>query len=205
MQKYEAGISHISAGKLLLFSRLLNVPLNYFYEGLKLEENIGTRLQTNVIQKTRARPSRLLLIEDNPADVLLFRKALDKFTAPVDLQTSHDPDQALQTMQGARHGKTDQCPDVIIMDLSLPKRDGVEVLRLLKKNPKTLATPVIVLTNSINVKDMMDCYKSGAAGFIQKSVSLDDYLNSIATTLDYWLRTVVLPTAGIDSHTAAVK
>src|SRR5271170_5620973 len=77
MQKYESGASQVSAGKLLLFAKIMNVPPSYFYEGIKMEETIGQRLDAHIIPKTRSEPLRILLVENSPADVLLFKKALN--------------------------------------------------------------------------------------------------------------------------------
>jgi transcriptional regulator with XRE-family HTH domain len=193
MQKYETGASHVSAGKLLLFAKILNVPPNYFYEGINLEEAIGKRLDDHLIQKTRAEPLRILLVEDNPADVIWFRKALDKCSEQVDVHVIHDPETVMDFLQhhDTRFGQ--KAADVIILELSLPKISGMDLLRSIKKHPKTLKLPVIVLTNSISTKDMMESYREGAAGFVQKSVDRDDYTESLDIVVKYWSKTVALP------------
>ena len=193
MQKYETGASRVSAGKLLAFAKILNVPASYFYEGLKLEEQIGARIESNIIQRIRTRALRILLVEDNPADVLLFKKALNERAELTNANVLHDAETVMDYLQNhaAKFGKAQ--PDIVVLDLSLPKLNGMELLKLIKKHPKTMEFPVLVLTNSINVKDMVAAYRNGAAGFIQKSVDLEAYKEDLASVVKYWSRTVALP------------
>lgn len=193
MQKYETGASHVSAGKLLLFAKILNVPPSYFYEGINLEESIGKRLDNHIIQSTRTEPLRMLLVEDNPADVILFRKALGACSEQADVHVIHDSETVMDFLQNheIRFGR--KSPDIIVLDLSLPKLSGMDLLKSIKKHPKTLELPVVILTNSINMKDMTESYRKGAAGFIQKSVDLEDYTESLNIVVKYWSKIVALP------------
>ena len=193
MQKYETGASRVSAGTLLIFAKILNVPASYFYEGLKLEEAIGTRIESNIIQRIRTRALRILLVEDNPADVILFKKALDNRAELTNATVVHDAEVVMDYLQNyaTKFGKAQ--PDIVVLDLSLPKLNGMELLKLIKKHPKTMAFPVLVLTNSINVKDMASAYRNGAAGFIQKSVDFEVYMDDLASVVNYWSKTVALP------------
>lgn len=193
MQKYETGASHVSAGKLLLFAKILNVPASYFYEGINLEESIGKRLDSHIIQKTRTEPLRILLVEDSPADVILFKKALNACSEQADVHIIHDAEAVMDFLlhHEAKFGR--KSPDLIVLDLSMPKMNGLELLKSIKKNPVTREIPAIVLTNSINVKDMTESYREGAAGFIQKCVDLEDYTESMDIVVKYWSKTVALP------------
>ncbi|MFA4995173.1 MAG: response regulator [Bdellovibrionales bacterium] len=193
MQKYETGISHVSAGKLLSFARILNVPPNYFYEGLNLEESIGERINASVIQRTRAKAFRILLIEYNPADVILFKKAMNECEGSTEVQSFHDADAAMDFLQNHEAKFNQKLPDLIMLDLSLPKMNGLALLKLIKKNPQLQEIPVVVLTNSISMGDMMEAYRCGAAGFIQKSVELNEYMDCMAIVVRYWSKVVALP------------
>jgi CheY-like chemotaxis protein/DNA-binding XRE family transcriptional regulator len=195
MQKYETGASHVSAGKLLLFARILNVPPNYFYEGLRLEESIGERIDPSLIQKTRAETFRILLIEDNPADVILFKKALNENEGSVDVQTFHDIDTAMDFLQNHETKFNQKLPALIMLDLSLPKVSGLTFLKSIKKNSKLQKIPVVILTNSISMGDMIEAYRLGAAGFIQKAVELKEYVECMASVVKYWSKIVALPYA----------
>lgn len=195
MQKYENGASQVSAGKLLLFAKILNVPPSHFYEGIKLDEHIGKRIESEIIQKTRTAPLHILLIEDNPADVILFKKALNACSEQTEIQIVHDSEKAMECIQHYEAKFDRKQPDIIVLDLSMPKLSGMELLKGLKKHPRTLELPVVVLTNSINVKDMLESYRHGAAGFIQKSVDLDEYRDSLDIVVKYWSKIVALPCA----------
>lgn len=195
MQKYETGASHVSAGKLLLFAKILNVPPSYFYEGLNLQDAVGGRLDNQIIQKAREEPLRILLVEDSPADVILFNKALDACSERAEVHVIHDSEQVMDFLQNHERRFGQRAPDIVILDLSLPKLNGMALLKVIKKNQKTMEIPVIVLTNSISVKDMMESYREGAAGFIQKSVELEDYTESLDVVVKYWSKIVALPCA----------
>lgn len=193
MQKYETGASQVSLSKLLQFAKILNVPPLFFYEGAKLDDEIGEGIASDIIQKTRTETLHVLLVEDSPADVILFRKALSVCSEQVDLHVIHDSETVGDFLQNhhEKHGKA--MPDLIILDLSLPKITGLQLLKSIKSNSETAELPVIILTNSISKKEMREAYRSGAAGFIQKSVDMEQYMESIETVMRYWAKTVSLP------------
>jgi len=195
MQKYETGISHVSAGKLLLFARILNVPPNYFFEGLKLEGALGTRIDASVIQRQRVKPFTVMLVEDNPSDVILFKKALAECEGPAEVQTFHDAEGAMDFLVNHDVKFSQDLPDLVVLDLSLPKVGGLEVLKRIKKHPQLAELPVVILTNSISMNDMMSAYRHGAAGFIQKSVDLSEYMDCMVVVMKYWSKIVALPCA----------
>lgn len=193
IQKYEIGASHVSAGRLLEFAGALNVPLGYFFDGLKLEETLGKRVQSSVIQRTRTQPLHILLIESNPDDVLLFSRMLNECAEGAMVCSAHNAEKAMDHLQHyeSRFGR--RLPDIVVLDISMPKTHGIEILKSIKRHPRTMEVPVVVLTNSTQVKDMMESYRHGAAGFIQKSVDLNEYRESLEVLVKYWSKTVVLP------------
>lgn len=193
MQKYEAGQSQASVSRLLQFAKVLNVPPAYFYEGAKLEDEVGKAIPTDVIQKHRTLPLHVLLVEDNPADVILFRKALSACSEQVDLYVIHTPETVGDYLQNheSKYGKS--APELVILDLSLPKITGLKLLKAIKGNSATVEIPVVILTNSISKKEMQEAYRSGASGFIQKSVDMEQYMESIETVMRYWAKAVALP------------
>jgi CheY-like chemotaxis protein/DNA-binding XRE family transcriptional regulator len=193
MQKYETGVSRVTAGKLLQFAKILNVPPSYFYDGLKLEEAVGSRIRTDIIQRRHNRALHILLIEDNASDVLLFKRTVATNADKVLVNVLHDGPSALEFLHN-HHDEFDQpMPDLVVLDLSLPRMGGMDVLKSIKKNPKTLELPVVILTNSINVKEMMESYRHGAAGFIQKVIEPEEYREAVETMVKYWSKTVALP------------
>ncbi|MDR3449177.1 MAG: response regulator [Alphaproteobacteria bacterium] len=195
MQKYETGVSHVSAGKLLLFAKILNVPMGYFYEGLALEETIGKRIESNIIQKIRNRALHILLVEDRASEVIAFTNALAAQGGHAELHAAHDPEAVMDLLQNYEAKCGQRLPDIVVFDLFLPRLNGIDLLKSIKKHPKTMGLPVVILTNSISVKDMMESYRHGAAGFIQKSVDPREYEQAIDTLVTYWAKTVALPCA----------
>ena len=194
MQKYESGSSHVSAGKLLLLAKVLNVPPAYFYEGIALDDNIGKRLETNFIQKTRTDPLRVLLVDESPSDVILFMKAMNGVSEQLEVRTIHDPQLVMEHLlnHGERFGGSKT--DIVIVEC-LSKSGVAELIRMIKKNPRTQMLPIIALTRSVSVKDLHEMYKHGVASFIQKSVDLDEYTRSLEVFVRYWARIVSLPQA----------
>ncbi len=193
MQKYETGSSQVSAGKLLLFSKILNVPPGYFYDGIKLEDSIGKGIESDIIQKTRTEPLRILLIEDNAADVIFFKRSLDSCSERAEVQVLHNTTNALDFLKNHDVKFGSKLPDIVVLGILISKPGSVEFLKTIKKNPKTMALPIVVLSNSISVKDMIASYKAGASGFIQKSVDIEDYSQSMEIVIKYWAKTVALP------------
>lgn len=193
MQKYETGASQVSAGKLLLFAKILNVPASYFYEGINLEEAIGKRLDSHIIPKTRTEPLRILLVDHNPADVILFKKVLSSCSEQAQVNIMHDADDVMDFLQNHETKFGQRLPDIIVLDISMPKLSGIELLKMIKKRSRMMEIPVIVLTNSISMKDMIESYREGAAGFIQKSVEFEEYKESLDVMVKYWSKTVALP------------
>ncbi len=193
IQKYENGSSQISIDKLLLFAKILNVTPHYFYEGIKLDEQNSNGIKNNLIQKVRTEPLQILLIEDNPSDVILFKLALSNCTEPTEVHIIHQSETVMDFLQNHKTKYGKPLPNIIILALALPKISGMQLLKFIKKNPKTLELPVIILTSSISVKDMIEAYRLGASGFIQKSTDAESYIKSMDIFVKYWSKVVILP------------
>ena len=193
MQKYETGVSQLSVSKMLQFAKILNVPPIFFYNGAKLDDESGKGIENDIIQKSRTEPLHVLLVEDSSADVILFRKALNACSEQVDLHVIHDSETVGDFLKNHRIKFGKPTPDLVILDLSLPKITGLQLLKSIKNNSETSELPVIILTNSISKKEMQEAYRTGAAGFIQKSVDMEQYMESIETAMRYWGKAVALP------------
>src|SRR5271157_2519473 len=112
----------------------------------------------------------ILLVEDNPIDVIMTRKALEEGDFRFRLHVSEDGEQALDFLhQNCNSTDTNSfCPDLILLDLNLPKKTGKEVLAEIRKNPSTSLIPVIILTTSTDNKDIVECYSQSANCYITK-------------------------------------
>jgi CheY-like chemotaxis protein len=129
-------------------------------------------------------------VEDNPADVELTLRALRKSHIANEIIVLRDGQQALDYFfaKGAYVGRnTTKQPKVVLLDLKLPKIDGLEVLKELKNNEKTRTIPVVVLTSSKEESDVLKSYKLGANSYLVKPVDFDRFLESVGNLGLYWL------------------
>jgi two-component system, response regulator len=124
----------------------------------------------------------ILLVEDNPDDVVLTMRALKKNNIANEVQVARDGEEALKAL--AQHKRL---PAVILLDLKLPKVDGLEVLERVRKDPRTQLLPVVVLTSSKEQEDMIKSYKGGANSYIRKPVDFNDFTEAVRQLGLYWL------------------
>lgn len=135
----------------------------------------------------------ILLVEDNPGDVFLTQEALREGQFPHRLSVAEDGEQAMRFLRREGTYKNAPQPDLIFMDLNLPKKDGREVLAEVKNDPGLRHIPVIVLTMSEADQDIARAYKLHANCYLTKPIRMDDFLNMIRSVEDFWLRLVRLP------------
>lgn len=129
---------------------------------------------------------KILLVEDNPDDVKITERALSKSNVKSELFVARDGQEALDFLHKQGEFKDAPRPDLIFLDLKLPKVNGHEVLAEIKKDERLRRIPVIVLTISRREEDMVKAYDSGASGYIQKPVSSSEFIKVITTVCDYW-------------------
>ena len=192
LQKYEYGTSAMTVSRMMKIAGALNVKTDYFYNGAP-EQHIGKKIQSNLIENKRARRLNILLIEDNPADEVLFRKALGKCEYEPHVHSVQNAAAALDYMMNYKTKYAKSRPDLIILDLNLPKTGGLEILKQMRKTPSISDFPVVALTNSIYNKDLNEAYKHNISGFLQKATSFEEFSAKISDTLKYWSDTVILP------------
>ena len=132
----------------------------------------------------------ILLVEDNPNDVELTLHALKKSHLTNKIHVVRDGEEALNFFFAENRSdasKTIPGPKVILLDLKLPKVDGMEVLRTLKSNPATKTIPVVVLTSSNEERDIVDTYSMGVNSYIVKPVDFAKFVEAMRTLGMYWL------------------
>ncbi|MFA6148016.1 MAG: response regulator [bacterium] len=139
------------------------------------------------------RPIEILLVEDNPGDVRLTIEALREGKVLNRLTVARDGEEAMATLR--RQGKFANArrPDIILLDLNLPKKDGREVLEEIKKDPKLMVIPIVILTTSQDEQDVLKSYKLHANCYITKPVDLSQFLSVVKAIEEFWFTVVVLP------------
>lgn len=143
-----------------------------------------------------AAPIEILLVEDSPADVRLTQEGLRNSKVRNNLNVAQDGDEALAFLrQEGPHAGTPR-PDLILLDLNLPKRSGREILEDIKNDPSLRSIPVVVLTTSEADEDILRAYHLQAACYITKPVSLDRFMKVVQAIDEFWLSIVKLPPGG---------
>ncbi len=138
----------------------------------------------------------ILLVEDNQDDLDMALRALRKANLANHIQVARDGAEALEFIfgEGAHAGrKVEYTPKVILLDLKLPKIDGMEVLRRVKNDPRTKVIPVVVLTSSKEQKDVVESYHLGVNSYIVKPVNFESFVAAVAELGMYWLLLNQLP------------
>jgi CheY-like chemotaxis protein len=139
------------------------------------------------------REVEILLVEDNPADARLTMEAFKSSTLPHSLSHAQDGVEALEFLR--RQGRFSQAkrPDLILLDLNLPRKDGRELLSDIKTDQQLRRIPVVVLTTSQAQEDIQRAYALYANCYICKPVQFDDFTRIVKSIEDFWLSTVMLP------------
>jgi CheY-like chemotaxis protein len=147
-----------------------------------------------MLNLTDARPVEILLVEDSPSDAALTREALEKGKIANNLNCVGDGVEALEYLR--RQGKFSKAarPDLIMLDLNMPRKDGREVLKELKNDPSLKTIPVIVLTTSHAEQDILQSYQLNANCYITKPVDFKQFVEVVKSIEHFWLSVVTLPT-----------
>jgi CheY-like chemotaxis protein len=145
---------------------------------------------------SEGKPAIILLVEDNRADQELTRRALEEGKIRNELRIVEDGEEALAYL--FRTGKykdpaTSPKPDLLLLDLNLPRVDGREVLEQVRADAKLRRMAVVVLTTSRQEQDILRSYEVGCNSFITKPVDLDQFIRVVQTLEEYWFQIVVLP------------
>lgn len=142
-----------------------------------------------------APPVEILLIEDNPGDVRLTKEALKEGKVYNNLHWAKDGVEALEFLQRqGKHAKSPR-PDLILLDLNLPKKDGREVLSVIKRDHELKQIPVVVLTTSKAEEDVLKSYELHANCYVTKPVDLEKFIHVVQSIDRFWLTVVTLPPA----------
>ena len=126
-------------------------------------------------------PLKVLLIDDDTIEIMKLNRTVLSLELDHDIIDAKDGEQALKILE-----QKDGIPDIILLDLNMPKINGIEFLTILKESEGLKHIPTIILTTSSNNKDLLQCYKIGIAGYIIKPLKYSDYVDKIKKVLEYW-------------------
>ncbi|WP_298496309.1 response regulator [uncultured Algibacter sp.] len=123
----------------------------------------------------------ILLIEDDMIEVMKFNRTISSLKLNHKITEANNGEEALKILE-----KKDELPDIILLDLNMPKISGIEFLSILKNDDILKYIPTIILTTSSNQKDLLECYKIGIAGYVLKPLKYEEYTSKIEKLLAYW-------------------
>ncbi len=138
-------------------------------------------------------PIEILLVEDNPGDVLLTREAFAGFKVTNTLHVVEDGEAAMAYLKGEGEYAGAPRPDLVLLDLNLPRKSGREVLAEIKADPQLRLTPVIVLTTSAAEEDVQYAYGHCANSYIVKPIGFENFARAVSKIHSFWLTLVRLP------------
>jgi len=133
----------------------------------------------------------ILLVEDNEGDILLTTEALEDFKIRNEITVKRDGRAAVDFFNDINHA--DEIPDLVLLDINLPKMSGQEVLLFIKSHDKFKHIPVIMLTTSSSEKDIMASYKNHVNCYITKPIEVSDFMQAINKIEDFWINIVSIP------------
>jgi len=144
--------------------------------------------------KILSRPVEILLVEDNDGDVGLIEEVLEEAKIRNILHVAKDGDEAMLFLHGEGKFSGSLRPDIILLDLNLPKKDGREVLKEVKEDSNLKSIPVVILTTSGAEKDIIRAYELHANAYVTKPLDFDQFIKVVEYIANFWLEIVKLPT-----------
>jgi len=123
----------------------------------------------------------VLLIEDNMIEIMKMNRTVSFLNAKHEITEAKSAEEALAILETKQN-----LPDIILLDLNMPKINGIEFLSILKGDPDLLHIPTVILTTSDNRKDILECYRIGISGYILKPLKYEEYVSKIEIALSYW-------------------
>jgi CheY-like chemotaxis protein len=163
----------------------------------------GKATMSKLTIEALGRPAQLLLVEDNSGDVTLTRAAFQDAKVANNLSVARDGEQAMSMLRREGPHAGQPIPDLILLDLNLPRMDGREVLQAIRSDPALSRIPVIVLTSSNADMDILKSYDLKANGYIVKPVDFERLQEIVACIESFWFTVVVLPSAVAAEHADA--
>lgn len=124
---------------------------------------------------------KILLVEDNLIEIMKMKRTISLLELNHTVHEAKNGEEALKFLEDKSN-----IPDLILLDLNMPKISGIEFLKIIKANKDLLHIPIVILTTSNNQKDLIECYKTGMSGYVLKPLKYEDYVKKIEKVLAYW-------------------
>lgn len=125
---------------------------------------------------------KIMLIEDDYVDALTIKRAFRDIKVENELIIAEDGEKALEMLKAMQ-----EYPQVIILDLNMPKLSGIEFLKIIKKDENFAIIPVVIMTTSKEDEDKLNCYKNGVSGYVEKPIDYNEFLEILKIVYDYWM------------------
>ncbi len=142
----------------------------------------------------KAHSAEILLVEDNPVDVIIVQKAFGKCTLRNNIHIAEDGEQAMDFLYKRGKFSSVRSPDIILLDLNVPKKHGLDILCEIKQNESLRRIPVFILTTSEDPEDIRRSYELEANCFITKPSSMEEFTMALESMMEFWFSIVKLPT-----------
>lgn len=139
------------------------------------------------------KPIHILLVEDNEGDIVLTKEALEEYKITTNTSIARDGKAAIELLEELWQKGPGFLPDLILLDINLPKKNGQEVLQIIKSDSRLKEIPVIMLTTSSSEDDILRAYQNHANCFITKPVEAEQFLEVVSSIENFWISIVKLP------------
>ena len=146
--------------------------------------------------KARSRPLVVLIADDDPGDVMLIEEALEATGTAITVHVARDGQEAVAFLQRTGEYADVPRPDVVLLDLNMPRKNGRQVLAEIKSDPRLASIPILVFTTSQDPDDIRTAYTLHANAYVTKPINLDDFTTTVARIEEFFTRIADLPAAG---------
>ena len=144
--------------------------------------------------KFNYKPIRILLVEDNQGDVVLVKKAFSDAKISNNLSVCRDGQEGLEFLRKEGSYQNADTPDLILLDINMPRLNGLELLEIIKSDPVLSPIPVVILTTSESDEDILKSYQLHVSSFVRKPVEFVEFMNAVQQIQQYWFSIVKYPT-----------
>ncbi|MDR3285435.1 MAG: helix-turn-helix domain-containing protein [Holosporales bacterium] len=194
LQKYESGNTCVPVEKLYDISVIFNIPIQYFFEGIKAADIYSQTLYNEeLIERKTDSHLNIFIIDSNPEDEFITRKVIHEIDKEIEIFCIQNESNVINNLKRKELSLIIPVPDLIFMDINISKQSYHLLISEIKKEKYIQEIPLIILTHSVRVEDLLKVYKNGAASFIYKSLDFEIFKKDMKICLEYWSKVVTLP------------